>query len=571
MALPNLPVRGQNPWYVERTNWDNAVEAELEGRLSSSGVTSAITNNAGVSVYDYGVILNGSTPTGASLQAAMNAAVANGLPLRLPAGRYLIDQVNIPSNLIVQGSGPGTVLVQRLADKTILQAAGSFTDGPVLTETLAKGATTINVANSYVAGDLIIVRNDAAYTSTDAGYKSGEMLEVLSATSSVITLKWPVRGSFQSGGSYTVADNSRIVKLTPKRNISLRDMTFECHPDQLVQAVTFSAVENLSVSGVSVTKGGNTFMGIDCCKDVDIRNWEIVETVDNHATGRPGYGFAIKQACYNVKVHDGTDHMSRHPVTTMGGPYGIPRLLEFYGITSSSLNSTAGIDTHAAGEGILIYGNIVTGNNSLGITVRARNVSVYGNLIIGCSSAGVIITESARDVTVHGNDIADCGYGVRVGSSTFVHSNITVSYNVIKRTKLWSGDSGSGRAILVSSAAHDNINISYNHIENTYGAGVVFPALVQSGSVIYNTIINASTGAGNPPYIDMTGGVSGTGSVDVIGNALRNVLGTPGRAIQTTRTTGRMVLNVATGSYLSAGTEFNAPVGWTKLDNKLYA
>lgn len=38
MALPALPVRGQNPWYDTRTNWDNSVEDELEGRLSLSAL-----------------------------------------------------------------------------------------------------------------------------------------------------------------------------------------------------------------------------------------------------------------------------------------------------------------------------------------------------------------------------------------------------------------------------------------------------------------------------------------------------------------------------------------------------
>lgn len=571
MALPNLPVRGQNPWYTERTNWDNAVEAELEGRLSSSGLTSAITTNAGVSVYDYGVVLDGSAPTGVALQNAMNAAVANGLPLRLPEGRFLADQVNIPDNITILGSGAGSVFVQRFADKTILQSAGSYTNGPVLTETLAKGATTINVANSYVAGDLLIVRDTAGYVSTDAGYVSGEMLEVLSATSTVITLVNPVRGSFASGSGYTVANGSNLVRVNRKRNITIRDVAFESHPSQQTEMLVFSGVENLHLSGITVLTGQSTFCSFVNCKDVDVDRFNLVNIIDNHATGRPGYGFAIKQACFNVKIHDGFDQMSRHAVTTIGGAYGIPRLLSFYGITSTAPNSTAGIDTHAAGEGVLIYGNLVTGNNSLGVTVRARNVSVYGNQLLGCASAGIIVTESARDVTVHGNDIADCGYGVRVGSSTFVHSNVTVSYNVIKRTKLWSGDSASGKAIAVSSAAHDNINISYNHIENVHGSGIIFPALVQSGSVIYNTVINSSTGSGNAPCIDISGAVSGTGSVDVIGNAVRNVIGTPGRAIYTNRTTGRMVLNVATGAYISAGSEFSAPGGWTRLDNKLYA
>lgn len=571
MALPNLPVRGQNPWYVERTNWDNAVEAELEGRLSSSGVTSAITNNAGVGVRDVGVIFDGSAPTGSALQAAMNSAVTFGYPLRLPMGRYLMDQVNTPDGLILQGSGTDTVFVQRLADKPTLQSAGSYTNGPALTETLAKGATTINVANTYVAGDILIVRDTAGYVSTDPGYVSGEMLEVKSATSTVITLVNAVRGSFASGSGYTVANGANLVRVNRKRNITIRDIAFECHPDQTSEQLLFSGVEGIQMSGITVLTGQSTFCSFVNCKDVDVEKFNLVNIVDNHATGRPGYGFAIKQACYNVKIHDGFDHMSRHAVTTLGGVNGIPRLLSFHGITSNAPNSTAAIDTHAAAEGVDIYGNLISGNSSLGITVRGRNVDVHGNKIWNVASAAIIITESARDVRVHHNGIDECGFGVRIGSGAFVHSNIEVMHNEITKTRLWSGDSSSGRAIFVSTAAHDNINIGYNLIDTVHGSGILFPAQVQSGSLVYNTIINASIGSGNPPYIDISAGTSGTGSVDVIGNVIRNVTGTPGRAIHTNRTTGRMVLNVATGAYISAGSEFNAPAGWTKLDNKLYA
>lgn len=40
MALPALPAQGTNPWYIPRTNWDNAVKAELEGRLSEASLIS---------------------------------------------------------------------------------------------------------------------------------------------------------------------------------------------------------------------------------------------------------------------------------------------------------------------------------------------------------------------------------------------------------------------------------------------------------------------------------------------------------------------------------------------------
>lgn len=74
MALPTLPYRGQNPWYTERTNWDNAVEAELEGRLSNSGITALSQARSALSVSDFGAIGDGTTDDTAAIQAAVTAA-----------------------------------------------------------------------------------------------------------------------------------------------------------------------------------------------------------------------------------------------------------------------------------------------------------------------------------------------------------------------------------------------------------------------------------------------------------------------------------------------------------------
>lgn len=38
MALPVLPVQGQNPWFVPRNAWDLAVKTEIEGRLSEASL-----------------------------------------------------------------------------------------------------------------------------------------------------------------------------------------------------------------------------------------------------------------------------------------------------------------------------------------------------------------------------------------------------------------------------------------------------------------------------------------------------------------------------------------------------
>lgn len=71
MALPNLPTPGQNPWYIPRTNWDNAVEVELEGRLSEPSVASNIRGVFGRTLdTDYAslALALAATPTSGTLE-----------------------------------------------------------------------------------------------------------------------------------------------------------------------------------------------------------------------------------------------------------------------------------------------------------------------------------------------------------------------------------------------------------------------------------------------------------------------------------------------------------------------
>lgn len=46
MALPELPVQGQNPWFTPRNNWDLAVKTDLEGRLGPAGLNASIATGA---------------------------------------------------------------------------------------------------------------------------------------------------------------------------------------------------------------------------------------------------------------------------------------------------------------------------------------------------------------------------------------------------------------------------------------------------------------------------------------------------------------------------------------------
>lgn len=71
MALPPLPSQGQDPWYATRTAWDNAVKAELEGRLSEAQLNATFGADA---------ILNPETPVGDAVLQVAQSVTPTGVP-----------------------------------------------------------------------------------------------------------------------------------------------------------------------------------------------------------------------------------------------------------------------------------------------------------------------------------------------------------------------------------------------------------------------------------------------------------------------------------------------------------
>lgn len=515
-----------------------------------------------INVYDYGVISDGSAPTGVALSKAIAAASSLGIPLRLPTGRYLFDQVNIPANTILEGSGPGTVVVQSVAGQPTFMALGTSTLLGGLTSDLLKGATSINIVNNFglMAGDIITVTDNYSYAATDAGYKSGEQLRVVSSTSTTIVLDAPVRGSFSnSEGSYTVSNGAKLTKLNTIKNVTLRNMGFEGHPSGTTQILKFSNVEGLTIEGVSTVSGQAGFCTIDGCRDVDIARFGLHGLVDNWSSGRPGYGFVVRNACQNVRIHDGINTMSRHAITTIGGPGGVPRNLMVSDILSTA-SCTAGIDTHCAGEGILITGCVIE-NAYIGISVRARNTTVRNNDIRATTNNGILVSEGARDIVIQGNRLAGCKiYGVRIGASNSAHVNVAVHANMITDT--------AGDAISVG-AGQTDLRISQNSCTRAGSRGIDIHAGSSDVHVTDNEIIDAGL-ARTVPGINVVG-TQVSGIFDITGNTIKQKNALMNRAVYTTRTQGRMVGNRAYGSYLSGASEFSCGAGFTKSDNVIYA
>lgn len=128
MALPNLPTQGQNPWYIPRTNWDIAVQAELEGRLSEStlnGTIVSIVNPAVEQALDDASVVTSQEQSQDSLRFTDIRGVplltiedVNGRPhfmgttpvdsvLTSGDSVRLVDQRGIPIAVLSTGTGSG--------------------------------------------------------------------------------------------------------------------------------------------------------------------------------------------------------------------------------------------------------------------------------------------------------------------------------------------------------------------------------------------------------------------------------------------------------------------------------
>lgn len=104
MALPNLPVEGQDPWYEDRTAWDLAVKSEIEGRLSAASMRDSEVFR---DVRSFGATGNGTTDD----TAAFVAALASGSIL-IPRGNYLITAtLNVPAGRTIQGESRDSAIL----------------------------------------------------------------------------------------------------------------------------------------------------------------------------------------------------------------------------------------------------------------------------------------------------------------------------------------------------------------------------------------------------------------------------------------------------------------------------
>lgn len=153
MALPDLPTLGQNPWYTPRTNWDNAVKAELEGRLSEETLTQQFA--AFEMATAYGAVGDGVTDNSTALANGLIAA--QGRALYLPAGEYIVNSATRLaltgnfSSIVGDPSGAGTII-------RFTNASGGLDIGDGVTNVYENRLSNVLISGNSVATTVVRCR-----------------------------------------------------------------------------------------------------------------------------------------------------------------------------------------------------------------------------------------------------------------------------------------------------------------------------------------------------------------------------------------------------------------------------
>ena len=307
----------------------------------------------------------------------------------------------------------------------LLRAFGTYGTPVNLTSNANKGASTLaTAAFTAVQGDLVIVFSQARFDPDRTNTRVGEMAIVRSVASGTITLEAPLRGT------YNTADTAQVVKLSPKRNITIRGGTIIAStlPNTTTAVCAFEArvTKNVTVDGVIFRDAGQACVRlVDCMfPKVTLCSFEGSKETDNLA-----YGISCSNATQDALVFGNSAYNRRHFISTNNlstdiNQTGVVRRVKFQGnVLYRAARFAVGsegdpLDTHAAAEDIEFLDNTVYGSGGTGVNFECASGVIRGNRFYNIGDIGINVhneSDYAGDIDISDNYIGGTGdYGILV-------------------------------------------------------------------------------------------------------------------------------------------------------------
>jgi hypothetical protein len=423
------------------------------GAITATGGTTARTLAARfadvLTPYDFGAVGNGTTDDTTAFQTAMNAAATAGALLNLPPGTYRIrSQLTIPSGLTM--SGPGRVLLDPASylDKA-LRALGSEATAINLTVNAVAGDTTVTVASTagLSAGQMVLMRSNILSNEFPQ-----EALVVDSLTGTTVTFRTPLTAA------YATANTGRIVPLTPKTDITIAGVWFDCGASSDIgYLLSLEYVRNARVTDCrftnhrTITSPGSQAAvlvnsalqcRVDRCMGApavgvasggNLLSFAYGSQLVAHGNESSGYAFGIG-AFYATGVSitgnvlRGIRSSGNRGVKT-SGCYGVMIAANDIATFDSGVKDQDSRDVSITGNVIAqcCFDSTGTGinvSNAQATTNEAATHAITGNVVRGMLGLGILVDVGSYHAVVTGNQVEDCqGIGIKANAQHVLIAN----------------------------------------------------------------------------------------------------------------------------------------------------
>jgi len=384
--------------------------------------TNAVATNVGdklaqtISFKDFGAVGDGVTNDAAAVLAALNsgANVVDG------GGKtYKLNSNIAPTcqNIVIQNA---TFDISSITTGgSAIAFIGTQATGVALTSDILTGSNSIAVGNTTGFAD-----DDYAWLSSTTIFDTattttlGQIVKIKSVSSSTaMTLYEDVLYDF------TTVASASIAKLTPKQNITLRNVNFIGADTGIQTAVDFEKCANVLVDDCNFDYVDYTSIVFDRCVNATVTNTSMRYA---RAVGL-SYGISIGNGCYSVKVANCYGEDQRHLVT-VGDNSGVNL---FVSVTNchAAAQRDAGLDSHPAGDFILFDGNTIelAAAQSDGIICQGLNAVITNNIIVGNITTGIrhqLLPEiSTGSSVITGNSIENTGNTASTDTAIYVEQS----------------------------------------------------------------------------------------------------------------------------------------------------